>query len=449
MFSKRLPKFLLIIVVLLFLALLDPSVALGVQQANKPEPDQPVPLSADSILGPEFQISIPVTNPGENWFQPAAAYNSKQDEYLVVMHNDLSDGKSIYGSIFNGRGVKKITTWIAMVNNKDNVQPAVVYNRINNEYLIVWMFNQNGDGYTYEIWGRILPADGEILPSNNTFMIAKVSNYSLLSPRIAWNSYRNEYLVVWNTFDVSAGVPGIPHDISGYRLSSSGAVINPGTPLLLTSSTYPHQADLAYNVAMDQYMLVFVRIYMSSATGNDVYGMRVDWQGTAVNPPGVFPIANTSKHENHPVIATNCQNRYIVVWQYEYSGVDNDIYAREIDIIGNLIGSTSTLITNTVYDEVNPAVAAMPGNMTNYIAVWQKSGDFESEGIWAKYWKPGGSSQTFEVASFAFWKNEMPALAFGGPGFLFAYEGAPPIGYRHIYGRFWSPETVYLPLVMR
>jgi hypothetical protein len=111
MFSKRLPKFLLVIVVLMFLALLDPSVALGVQQANKPEPDQPVPLSADSILGPEFKISTPVTNPGENWFQPDAAYNSKQDEYLVVMHNDLSDGNSIYGSIFTGRGVMKITTW--------------------------------------------------------------------------------------------------------------------------------------------------------------------------------------------------------------------------------------------------------------------------------------------------------------------------------------------------
>ena len=63
--------------------------------------------------------------------------------------------------------------------------------------------------------------------------------------------------------------------------------------------------------------------------------------------------------------------------------------------------------------------------------------------------EPGGYSQYFDVAAYELWENKKPALAYGSAGFLFAYEGDPPVGYQHIYGRYWMPETVYLPITYR
>jgi hypothetical protein len=58
----------------------------------------------------------------------------------------------------------------------------------------------------------------------------------------------------------------------------------------------------------------------------------------------------------------------------------------------------------------------------------------------------------FEVAAYAFWDNENPAVAVDGPAYLVVYEGdsqGDPTVYRHIYGRRWVPHAVFLPAVLR
>jgi len=65
-------------------------------------------------------------------------------------------------------------------------------------------------------------------------------------PAIAYNSQRHEYLVVWSAMDTSGGFPGVPSDISSMLLSSTGNII---TSRNLTTSTYPQQADVTYNLA--------------------------------------------------------------------------------------------------------------------------------------------------------------------------------------------------------
>lgn len=192
--------------------------------------------------------------------------------------------------------------------------------------------------------------------------------------------------MVWNAFDTTISFPpGVPSDIAGYRVSASlpclptgkttgrasGVVQNPGSPLILTTYASPHQVDMVYNVAMDEYFLAFVVVHTQATIGNDIYGLRVSWNGTPVNPPGLIHVYNLAKNQNAPAVATNQQNRYIVVWEHEYSSTDHDTYGREYDALGNPVGSYFTIASWTQNDTV-PDVAANGAN-NGWLAAWQRA----------------------------------------------------------------------------
>jgi hypothetical protein len=394
-------------------------------------------------LGEEHQLS---PDGNAERYLPAVAHNSNHGEYLVVWHNTWSGSRDIYARRVSETG--QVLSWFCVTTGaNDRFEPAVAYNAANDEYLVVWMQEAGPD--VYEIWGRIIPWNAPGV--NADFLIISWANRSFWTPRVAWNSYRNEYLVVWNAFDTTIGFPaGTANDIAGYRVSAGGVVQNPGSPLILTTYANPHQVDMVYNVAMDEYWLAFVVTHTQITTGNDIYGLRVSWNGTPVNPPGLVPICEIAQDQNAPAVATNEQDRYMVVWEHEYSITDRDIYGREYDALGNPVGSYFTLASWTE-DTTAPDVAAN-GTNTSWLAVWQEELASGTEyAVKGFHWGSGPTVPTyfFDVANYAFWENENPAAAAGASGYLIAYEGDSSTTNRHIFGRVWWPEALYLPLVRR
>ena len=71
--------------------------------------------------------------------------------YEFVWHNTWPGGNhDIYARRVSGDD--QILSWFAVsAGSNDRTQPAVTYNATNDEYLIVWMYNVNGDGTTFEI----------------------------------------------------------------------------------------------------------------------------------------------------------------------------------------------------------------------------------------------------------------------------------------------------------
>jgi hypothetical protein len=404
-----------------------------------------VSTAATPRLGPEVQLSRQSTPSGENWYRPAIAYNSQRHEYLVVTHNDWSTGRAIYGSIVTDGGVWQGWFWMFGSSGKDSVQPAVAYNHTNNQYLVVWMYNANGDGNTYEIWGEILSGDcGTVVKP--PFQIITWSHRSFWTPRVAWNSYRNQYLVVWSAMDTSGGFPGVPSDISSMLLSSTGDII---TGRNLTTSNYPQQADVTYNLARDEYLVVFVRAYNTTPpnTSNDIYGQRVSRENAVIGVE--FPICAELKHQSTPRVTTNEQDRYLVVWDHEYSATDHDIHGQLLDVDGNKVGGYIN-IAISIENDTRPAVAAN-GATGEWLVVWQRAST-EGAQIRGARWGSGLTSYIFEVAAWTWWDCMTPAVAAGAPGYLIAYEGdstSDPTVKQHIYGRMWRPEAIYLPLVLR
>jgi hypothetical protein len=395
-------------------------------------------LSTTSHLGSELQISNP-TSPECDRYKPAIAYNYRHDEYLVVWHNTWPSGhRDIYARRVTGSG--QIRSWFAVsAGTNDRAQPAVAYNATTDEYLVVWMYNANGDGHTYEIWGRTIAWDGSYQDSE--FQIITWPNRTFWTPRVVWNGWRNEYLVVWSAFDATTSQAT---DVAHALLDSDGNKLY-GT--IISSADMPHQADVTYDIATDEYLVVWR--YMAGADGN-IRGARVDaGGGVVVNPPGVFVISSASDDEQFPAVTTNEQNRYLVVWQRLVLG-DWDIYGQELDVAGNLLDGQILIAITLNDDERYPDVAARPGPVRDYLAVWQKSTS-NGEEIQAAHWgdMPG---ENIEVAAAAFWDNEQPAVAWGKPGSMIVYEGdsqGDPMVYRHIYGRRWVPNAVFLPLLLR
>jgi hypothetical protein len=191
---------------------------------------------------------------------------------------------------------------------------------------------------------------------------------------------------------------------------------------------------------------------MWTAADGDIRAARLGGvSGQVVTPPGVFTVNAVTEDQLLPAVATNQQHRYMVVWQHAYPGpcCDWDIRGQELDANGNLVGGT-LIISQSLDDETSPDVAARPGTGRQYVAVWQQTSS-TGEVIRATQWGDVYRGP-FDVAVVAFWNNENPTVAAGSAGYLIAYEGdatGDPTVYRHIYGRIWWPEAVYLPLVLR
>jgi hypothetical protein len=395
----------------------------------------------DGQLGPEFQISLP-TDPEADRYAPSIAYNWRHREYLVVWHNRWPDNhRDIYARRVSATG--QLLSWFAVSTGpNDRVQPDVVYNGTNDEYLIVWMYDASGNGSAYEIWGRTVAWNGGY--QNPEFQIITYANRSFWSPRAAWNSYRNEYLVVWSALNATTGVPT---DVAHALLAADGSNLY-GT--IITSSNEPHQPDVTYNVAKDEYLVVWRRMWLPA--DGDILAARISGgSGTVLDPPGYIAVNVADEDQRNPTVSTNSQDRYLVAWEHAFPGpcCDWDIRARLLDANGGLV-DVEYMLGASLDDETVPQAAARPGTRHEYAVVWQRS--TTANEIVQGYWWTDTQGAPLDVADYAFWDAEGPAVAAGRTSFLTVYEGdsqGDPSVARHIYGRRWVPYASYLPIVQR
>jgi hypothetical protein len=439
-----------IVVLLAVVALLPAGL---VSSAGEPElPEKGVPAAAeprppDYLLGPEVLISEHATMPQTERYAPDVAANWVRGENLVVWHNKWpGPHRDIYARRVANDG--RLLSWFAITAGpEDRMNPSVAFNAADAEYLVVFMKDVSGNHTTYEIWGRIIAWNNSY--QKPEFQISGWPGRTMWTPRVVWNHNRNEYLVVWNAFDTTTG---LPTDISSALIRGDGQIIDGSN---VTTSTFPHQADLAYGWATDTYLVVFVRSYSQAATGNDIYGLLLEVRRPVndvqvVNPPGLITIYSGTKEQNGPRVTTDGNGDYMVVWESEHQPGDNDIHGRKVDKNGTPVGG-SFLISNWPQDETTPAIAASFNTNPEYVAVWQRT-EPTGEVLAARRWGGGLPTRWFDVIGGEFWEAVNPVVAYNEPHYWFAWEGdstSNPTIVRQIYGRRWTPNAVLLPLAVR
>jgi len=374
-------------------------------------------------IGADFRISDMGMTDGNNAFdaaEPAVAYNSTNNEYLVVWSGDddsgalINDEFEIYGQRVDAASGAEIGVDFRISDmgaadgntNFNAIEPDLAYNSTDNEYLVVWQ----GDDDTaplvdneVEIFGQRIDAEtgaelgGDFRISNqgpdgDTMYIATI-------PAVAFNSTDQQYLVVWSGDDNSGALINNEFEIYGQRIEAlTGALIGgdfrisqvgPADGAAFFNGGNP---DVAYNSNDNEFLVIWRADDGSGSMVEgefEVFGQRLngatgaelgsDFRISDMGPDGVTAF---EAREIPQVEYNSIDNQYLVVWwgDDEAPTIDN-----EFEIYGQIIegGSGSEIGGDFRISDAGPDVSvsfstfdpALAYNNTNnrFLIVW--SGD--------------------------------------------------------------------------
>ncbi|MFC2043115.1 hypothetical protein ACFLUA_03075 [Chloroflexota bacterium] len=391
--------------------------------------------SSAGFLGPEFHICCYSEVHQKN---PAAVYNRIRNEYLVVHHGENSSKRYISGArISPGLGQVSIFLVSDASSYDCCLYPDAAYSWTDDKYLVVWQQYNNSQS-RWEIWGRFVPWDG----TDFTIPVIKIADsvgHNLKFPKVSWNSFRNEFMVVWQEETTA----GLLSKIGFKRIAANGSFPGSG---YVRQVGFPANPNITYNVATDQYLAVWSEV--TTAHYIDIYGARLNYQG--VIQTQVFPISQQDDEQQFSSATTNSQDRFMVTWQhYDAYWGDWDIYGKFLDVNGNQVGN-QVWITSSFDDETQPDVAAN-GLSDQYLVVYQRN-TLSGESIEAKLYNGNGDQlNDFEISPGGFGDNRYPAVGTHLSGYFVTYQwqSFEPGSINDIYGRIWSPHGVFLPSIFR
>ena len=221
---------------------------------------------------------------------PAVAHNSHDNEYLVVWSCDdaIDEELEVFGQRLNANGTQVGSNdfRISDMGPDGNVlfdafSPAVAYNSLNNEYLVVWSghdgIDHDGIDVEFEIYGqRLAGATGAELGAND-FRISHLglegdTSFEAASPAVAYNGITNEYLVVWHGDDNTAPLVNGEFEIFGQAFVANPASFGAATPNNFRISHMGPNGNTSYEAK-----------FPALATNSREY--LVIWQGDDDTPP--------------------------------------------------------------------------------------------------------------------------------------------------------------------
>jgi hypothetical protein len=347
---------------------------------------------------------------------PSVAYNSLADEYFVVWDVDdtelgLTAGeREIIGQRLDAQG-DPVGSPVIVSNatgaNADAADPAVAYNAIRDEYLVVWVADDTGGGVQdgeLEIFARRVTGLGVPLgPDDSRISSAGgllEASSDTFEPSVAWSKFVNEYVVVWRADDLD--VPGSldnENEVFVQRLSASLTEL--GTDDLRLSDAGDdggHDAAIsatrpviAANSSQAGYMVAWEADDDDASSGGvvngetEIFTERLD---AAAVPTGtsdkrisaVGGLGDPSESAAAPAIAhSDTVNRYLVVWH-----ADEPLFSfdNEFEIMGTLVDAAGVEVSfdrhfsdaggreESFADALNPAVV-FNSDVGEFLVAWQ------------------------------------------------------------------------------
>lgn len=337
-------------------------------------------------------------------------------------------------------------------------QPAVAYNSTDDEYLVVWCGRDVVNTVDeYEIWGQRIDAATGAQVGTNDFRISFMSIEGW-NPAVAYNPVDNEYFVVWHGRDSAGGEN--EDEIYGRRLTgANGGLL--GSQILLSDmgpagngNYFAQGADLVFNPNDHEYLVVW---FGSDDTAGmvmgewEIFGQRVNASTGGQVGANDFRISDvgdtglTTYQVLPPTVAHDPVNdRYLVVWSADdpVGGILND----EFEVFGQLISGSSGaevgLNDFRVSDMGGIGVAGFyVGNaivtynpiQREFLVVW--TGGDDSGGLAADEWEVFGQRLDASTAAEV-GVNDFRISAAGGTGNTDAYPESPAVAFDPIAAQY-------------
>ena len=158
--------------------------------------------------------------------------------------------------------------------------------------------------------------------------------------------------------------PGLLGDTRAWDealLRTNDRLVKPSEPLESATQIISWEYDqirprVAYSNQADRYLVVWEDHHWGFGDDWDIYGRFIGSDGVPLGSH--FGISwEGAQHRLAPAVAYNSTSgEFLVVWEYEFSPSDHDIYAQRISSDGNLIGSEITVIADASFDEYNEEI---------------------------------------------------------------------------------------------
>jgi hypothetical protein len=360
-------------------------------------------------------------------FRPAVAYNSNHNEYLVVWYGDDGTGElqddeyEIWGQRLDATcsEIGKNDFRISDMGNDNRPRsgafdPAVAYNPNGDEYLVVWVGDDDTvpglDDDEYEIWGQRIDGSTGAEIGQNDFRISDLGRdgrprNGAFRPAVTYNPDADEYLVVWYGDDDSGSLDDDEYEIWGQRLSgNTGTEIGEndfrisdmgpdGDGMAGFNAFIP---DVAYSSGSGEYLVVW---YGDDDIGAlvegelEIFGQRLEGSTGAEVGANDFRISEMGPDGNRlfdavlPAVTYNFDSdQYLVVWSGEDHAAplvmdEFEIFAQAIDAgTGAQVGPNDMRLSdmgpdgNVDFSAGSPSVV-WGAALDQYLAVWHGDDD--------------------------------------------------------------------------
>ncbi len=313
----------------------------------------------------------------------------------------------------------------------DNLASAMAYNSVRDEYLIVWE-----DHYASEIaiYARRADSDGNALSS--AIQVAHYSTYTSCQPAVAYSPAQDKYLVVYSQDTKPSGVPDIDYNIIAQPINGNGTITETGFLIGGNTNRQRHPA-VAYNRTYDEFLVTWDE-EQGIGGWHDIWAQRINAADWSSEPGPVCIATGDSLHRRQPDVAYNAaRNEYLIAYTRE--DTDGDVFGKVVD--AGLTDPLSIAEFALVWNTNLQGDVALAAGQDEYLAVWQDGPFPYWRTIYARRVTGAGTtpSPAFLIAEHT---NEVcagPDVAYGrGYGYLVTWyhdASATP----NTYGRYVMP----------
>lgn len=365
---------------------------------------------ATTPLGTQARISTTGTD-GDATFDAidaSVAYNARANQSLVVWEGTAATGDvEIFGRIVDAQGAP-VGNQFAISDMGDGsadfdaAQPAAAYNPRTNQYMVVWRGDDNIAPLVdeeFEIFAQRLDAAGAQVGANDQRISDLGTNglttFAAARPSVAYNVVSNEFLAVWQGDDDTAPKVDEEIEIFAQRLSAVGAEVGPND--LRVSDTGPEgaansadfdasDAVVAANESNGEYLVAW-----SAEDGVDekseMFVQRLTQDGAEVGANDVKisdmgPDADAAFDAFAGSVAYNAvSNEYLVAWHGDDNtaplvGDEFEIHVQRVSAAGAEVGTNDQRISdmgpagNVAFTAAEPTVAH-DFRANEYIVAWE------------------------------------------------------------------------------
>ena len=273
-------------------------------------------------------IALTAGFPGDMPFKPKVAFNSKHNEYLVVYHWKnifFAPIRQVHAARMSADG-QYIENFVISDLPNDCASVDVAYDPAQSRHTRVSGIGRRYDRTDWNVHGRFVPYDG---PSAtlSSFPISEQKLWDEFTPRLAYGGAQKDFLLVVNLLR-NNGDP-LKSYIGGIRIKADGSGTISGGPdfTIIKPAEHLINPDIAYNSYRDEYMVVYDNasdVYATIVNGETLStGSEIPM--TELESPYV-PLPGT--HDRAAVsFAKNVQD-YVITWDTDRLSGLGKIYAR-------------------------------------------------------------------------------------------------------------------------